>query len=124
MAFNDETYILKKKKNTFVYWAFFGLIGFLVIYFPLYGTALRYQTGSLFNGTLDSIFGFIGPIITTFGGYMLIFGFFSLICGKRMGGVKVMLVGVIFLYIGGFCVGTNYMAYFTGGATEVPQGYN
>ena len=50
MAKNDDLIIIEKKKGTnFILWFFFGFIGFIVIYFPLFGGNLRYTTGSFFS---------------------------------------------------------------------------
>ena len=96
-----KLYIIKdnndnsEKKSKSILWLFFGIIGFICIYFPFYGATLRYQTSS----TLSRILVTTGTIMGTIGILMIVFGILGLFLGNKMKAIMLLLMGVIVLYI-------------------------
>jgi len=107
------------KKSKAIFWMFFGIIGFIAIYFPFFGPNLRYKTGSYISNTFNTL----GTILVTIGALMMIWGLFTLFCGRAGGGVKMMLLGFVILFIGGWFLAPSLIG-STSTGREVPQGYH
>jgi hypothetical protein len=97
---DKDTYILEEKnKFNYILWFFFGIIAFITIYFPFFGSNLRYQTGATFSG----IFNTLGEICNYMGTILCIWGLF-LFCRGRLGGLVVLLSGYLLLTFGGWLI--------------------
>ena len=106
----------RKKHSKYVYVIFFGIIMFVVLYFPFFGSNMRYEYGRSFS----LIFSSIGTILIYMGTIFLLIGilsFFNMNPGK---GFKFLILGVILL---------SFAAYFlipgsVGTDQAVPKGYH
>ena len=118
-------YIIVDKENSSggttkaVFWIFFGIVGFIAIYMPFYGTNLRYQVGGAFSNTFNTI----GVILFTLGTLMMLWGLLILFCGKNLSGIKLMLLGFLICYIGGFFLAPATLGSSSSGK-DIPQGYH
>ena len=120
MAKNDDLIIIEKKKGTnFILWFFFGFIGFIVIYFPLFGGNLRYTTGSFFS----TIFKTAGTVCCTLGILVLAWGFLTLICTRSFKAISIMLLGFFLLMLGNFFLEPGMFGVISDGKA-VPKGYH
>ena len=122
MPYKSNTIIIKKednKKFNVVFWVFFGIIGFLAIYFPFFGPNLRFQTGMM----LSKVFTTVGTVLVTLGALMFIWGLLSLFCGRTSSGVKVMLLGFVMMFLGGYFINPALIG-AGGTGREVPKGYH
>lgn len=120
MAKNDDFIIINKKKgNNSILWFFFGIIGFILIYFPFFGSNLRYTTGTWFS----NVFRLIGSVCYTFGVLLIVWGFLILICTRSFKAVSIMLVGFFLILIGSFWLDPGTFGIFTNGKV-VPKGYH
>ncbi len=117
-------YYAEKKSQT-TYWVFFGILGFVAVYFPLFGTSIRYQFGTLFSGFFEIVLSTIGTIMKTIGTITFLLGLLYLICGRSAKALPVMLTGFFFIMIGFFCTGENFLFFLEGrDAPPRPKGYN
>ncbi len=93
----DSRYGSGRDAKKFIFWAFFGIIGFCAIYFPFFAPNLRYTTSAYLKG----IFTPIGTISITLGSLMVVWGLFSLFCSHRKSaGIKLMIMGVLLIWVG------------------------
>ncbi len=116
----NEVYVLRKQSKpnrTFV--VFLGILGFVLISVPFFGSNLRYTTGSLFK----TIFTTVGQICLTIGWAVLAIGFLKIFF-KRFS-VKTILYGVLLLWIGAFLTGVSFDIFgILIGGSPPPQGYH
>jgi hypothetical protein len=100
---NRNDYVILEKKGgsgKWIYWTFFGILGFIAIYIPFFGTNLRYQASYLFS----NVFNIIGTLSLTIGGLLAIFGFAGIFMrGKNW--IKSLILGGLLLWIGCWCLG-------------------
>ena len=95
-------YTKKERSSNKVFLAFLGILGFIAVYIPFFGSNLQYQTGTLFKfifntiGTLFLVLGITGFIINV----LLIF-----LKKVRIGGF---IASVLLLWIGAFLTGTSF----------------
>ncbi len=114
----DDIIVYEDGKNhsKYFYVIFFGIILFVLLYFPFFGSSMRYEYGRAFS----LIFSSIGTILVYFGTIFLLIGilsFFNMNPGK---GFKFLILGVIML---------SFAAYFlipgsVGTDQPVPKGYH
>jgi len=105
-----------KKHSKYFYVIFFGIIMFVVLYFPLFGSSMRYEYGRSFS----LIFSSIGTILVYLGTIYILIGvlsFFNMNPGK---GFRFLILGVILL---------SFAAWFlipgsVGTDQPVPKGYH
>jgi hypothetical protein len=112
-------YIQKKRSPNKVFLAFIGILVFIAIYVPFFGSNLQYQTGTIFKyifNTIGTLFlvlgttGFIINILKVFGKKISIGGF---------------TVSILLLWIGAFLTGTSFMIWgFLMGGERSPIGYH
>ncbi|MFX0142287.1 MAG: hypothetical protein ACFFDN_52090 [Candidatus Hodarchaeota archaeon] len=102
-----------------IFWIIFGIIGFIAVYLPLFGQNLRYQTGTFFG----SLFNIIGSTFITIGIILMLWGIFTIVCGKAFGGIKLLILGVLLIYIGGFFVAPALFGVSSSGK-EISEGYH
>jgi len=121
MAKNSNQFIIiqKKRKSNKVFLAFLGILGFVAIYVPFFGSNLRYMTGTTFN----LIFTFAGNFCLIVGGALLAINILK-VFGKKID-IKGFTVSVLLLWIGAFLTGAPFeiMGFLFGG-NQPPQGYH
>ena len=121
MAKNSNQFIIiqKKRKSNKVFLAFLGILGFVAIYVPFFGSNLRYMTGTTFN----LIFTFAGNFCLIVGGALLAINILK-VFGKKID-IKGFTVSVLLLWIGAFLTGAPFeiMGFLFGGS-QTPQGYH
>lgn len=121
MAHKNTVIVLNKsdKKSKVVFWVFFGIIAFLAIWFPFFGPDLRFKT----SATLSKAFTSVGTILVTFGVIMFMWGMLSLFCGRTSAGVKVMVLGAVLIFLGGYFITPSLVGAGSTGK-RVPRGYH
>ena len=113
-----DTIIFGKNKDQikYVYWVLFGIVFFLVIYFPIFGNNLRYEIGTI----LRFIFNSIGNILVFFGLIFILLGvlsFFNLNPGKAL---MFLILGGVLLSFGGLFLIPGSL----GSTDPAPKGYH
>ena len=115
---DEEYYIRESRNNRKIFiWIVFGVIVAITIYLPFFGQTLRYQASMYFT----KIFTTVGTILVFFGGLMVVWGVISLICSKSLGALKLLIMGLMVVYIGSWFLGPTPA--IGPGAEEAPRGY-
>ena len=121
MAKNSDQFIIiqKKRKSNKVFLIFLGILGFVAILVPFFGSNLRYMTGTAFN----LIFTYLGNFCMIVGGALLAINILK-VFGKKID-IKGFSVSVLLLWIGAFLTGApfEFMGFLFGGS-QPPQGYH
>ncbi len=122
MAKNDDPIVIfygKRRKSNKVVLAFLGILGFVAIYVPFFGSNLRYMTGTAFR----LIFSYVGNFCLIVGGALLAINILK-VFGKKID-IKGFLASVLLLWIGAFLTGApfEFMGFLFGGS-QPPQGYH
>ena len=121
MAKNSNQYyiIQKRRKSNKVFLAFLGILGFVAIYVPFFGSNLRYMTGTTFR----LIFTYVGNFCLTLGGALFLINILKIFFRKFS--VKGLLASGLLLWIGAFLTGApfEFMGIIFGG-NQPPQGYH
>jgi len=79
---NRNTYGMMEKRaggGKWIYWTFFGIILFVAVYLPFFGTNLRFHSSYLFS----KVFSIIGTLSMFIGGLMAFFGFAGIFVGGK-----------------------------------------
>jgi len=121
MAKNSDQIIIiqKKKKPNKVFLVFLGILGFVAILVPFFGSNLRYMTGTTFN----LIFTYLGNFCMIIGGALLAINILK-VFGKKID-IKGFVASVLLLWIGCFLTGVSFEIFgFLIGGTQPPQGYH
>ena len=114
----DDIIVYEDGKNhsKYFYVIFFGIIMFVILYFPFFGSSMRYEFGSFFS----LIFSSIGKILVYMGTIFLLLGilsFFNMNPGKAF---RFLILGVILLsFAAWFLIPGN-----VGTDQPVPKGYH
>jgi len=96
-------YSQKKKKPKTAFLAFLGILGFIAVYVPFFGSNLQYQTGTIFK----FIFNTIGTLFLVLGFTSLIISILKIFMRKvSIGGF---IISILLLWIGAFLTGTSFM---------------
>jgi len=116
---NQSIIIQKRRKSNRVFLAFLGILGFVAIYVPFFGSNLRYMTGTAFK----LIFTNVGNFCLIVGGALLAINILK-VFGKKID-IKGFLVRVLLLWIGAFLTGAPFeiMGFLFGGS-QPPKGYH
>ncbi len=121
MAKNSDQFVIiqKKRKSNKVFLVFLGILGFVAIYVPFFGSNLRYMTSSTFK----LIFNNVGNFCLILGGALLAINILKVL-GKKID-IKSISVSVLLLWIGAFLTGAPFeiMGFIFGGS-QPPQGYH
>jgi len=121
MAKNDNQYIIiqKRRKSNKVFLAFLGILGFVAIYVPFFGSNLRYMTGTAFK----LIFTNVGNFCLIVGCTLFVINILKIFYGQFK--VKGLLMSALLLWIGAFLTGVpfEFMGIIFGG-NQPPQGYH
>jgi len=116
---NQFIIIQKKRKSNKVFVAFLGILGFVAIIVPFFGSNLRYMTGTTFN----LIFTYVGNFCLIVGGTLFLISILKIFYGQFR--VKSLLFSGLLLWIGAFLTGVPFE--FMGiifGRDQPPQGYH
>ena len=116
----NDIYILRKhRKPNRTFLVFLGILGFVAVIVPFFGSNLRYMTGTFFK----TIFMSVGQIFLTIGGALFAINILKIFC--RQFRVKSFLASALLLWIGAFLTGVPFE--FLGlvfGGKQPPQGYH
>lgn len=109
----------KKRKSNKIFIIFLGILGFVAIIVPFFGSNLRYMTGTTFK----LFFTYLGNFCMILGGALLAINILK-VFGKKID-ITGFLASVLFLWIGAFLTGVSFeiMGFLFGG-TQPPQGYH
>ena len=112
-------YSHKRRSPNKVFLAFLGILVFIAVYVPFFGSNLQYQTGTIFK----FIFNTIGNLFLMLGGASLIINILK-VFGKRIS-IGGFTVSILLLWIGAFLTGTSFtiMGFLIGG-NKPPIGYH
>ena len=117
---NDQIIIFQKKRKTNKFFlAFLGILGFVAIVVPFFGSNLRYMTGTTFK----LLFTYLGNFCLIMGGALLAISVLEIF--RKKFEIKRILASVLFLWIGAFLTGAPFeiMGFLFGG-TQPPQGFH
>ncbi len=122
MAKNTNQIVIiqeKRRKPNKVFLVFLGILGFVAIIVPFFGSNLRYMTSTTFR----LIFSYLGNFCLIIGGALLAINILK-VFGKKID-IKGFLVSVLLLWIGCFLTGVSFeiMGFIIGGS-QPPQGYH
>ena len=116
---NQIIIIQKRRKSNRVFLAFLGILGFVAIFVPFFGSNLRYMTGTTFK----LIFNYVGNFCLTVGSTLFLITILKIFYRKFS--VKGLLASVFLLWIGAFLTGApfEFMGIIFGG-NQPSQGYH
>jgi len=64
-----DVYILRPEKSSrSVLYVYFGILVFIIVFFPFFALTLRYQLGMIFS----TVFNWLGVMCMTFGAFFII----------------------------------------------------
>ncbi len=112
-------YHQKRRSPNKVFLAFLGILVFIAIYVPFFGSNLQYQTGTTFK----YIFNNIGNLCLMLGSAGFIINILKIFLKKiSIGGF---ITSVLLLWIGAFLTGTSFILWgFLMGGDRPPIGYH
>jgi len=90
----------QRKRSGTTKYVFFGIIVFVLFFFPFYGMNLRYQLGTIFSEIFDKI----GMLCLMIGGIMLLFSFIGIFASRSVN-TKYLIAGIILLWVGSWSTG-------------------
>jgi len=121
MAKNRDGIIIiqKRRKENRTFLMFFGILGFVAVVVPFFGSNLQYMTGTFFKTISMSV----GQIFLTIGGALLVINILKIFFHKFS--VKSLLSSALLLWIGAFLTGIpfEFLGFAFGGGAP-PQGYH
>ncbi len=118
----EEIYIVEGKSQGKKYakYIFYGIIAFLAIYMPFFGSDLRYQLGAIFDMAFNIIgwFCVFGGIIYILLGVLGLFGR-NILIGR-------IIIGALLLWVGCWMTGIaiNFFGVDFGGSSASSKGYH
>ncbi len=116
---NDIYILRKKRKPNRTFLMFLGILGFVAIVVPFFGSNLRYMTGTFFK----TIFVNVGQICLTIGGALFVINLLKIFFRKFS--VKSMMFSCFLLWVGAFLTGIPFeLLGIVIGGTQPPQGYH
>lgn len=117
---NDQIIIIQKKRKTNkVFLVFLGILGFVAILVPFFGSNLRFMTGTTFK----LLFTYLGNFCLIMGGALLAISVLEIF--RKKFEIKRILASVLFLWIGAFLTGAPFEVLgFIFGGTQPPQGFH
>ncbi len=116
---NDIYILRKKRKPNRTFLMFLGILGFVAIGVPFFGSNLRYVTGTFFK----TIFVSVGQICLTIGGALFVINLLKIFFRKFS--VKSMMFSCFLLWVGAFLTGIPFeLLGIVIGGTQPPQGYH
>jgi len=112
-------YAPKKRRSNKTFLAFFAILGFVALYVPIFGSTLRYQTGT----AIKYVFNNFGYLCLVLGATGLLLNFLR-VFGRRISYKGILLSGLL-LWIGAFLTDAPFV--FLGiafGGDHPVQGYH
>jgi len=122
MAKNTNQIVIiqeKRRKPNKAFLVFLGILGFVAIYVPFFGSNLRFMTGTAFK----LVFNYLGNFCLILGGALLAINIKKSLV--KTIDIKGFTISVLFLWIGAFLTGAPFeiMGFLIGGNQPV-QGYH
>jgi len=116
----NDVYILRKqRKPNRTFLVFLGILGFVAVIVPFFGSNLRYMTGTFFK----AIFVSVGQIFLTIGGALLVINILGIFFHKFS--ASKLLASALLLWIGAFLTGVPFELFgIVIGGSQPPQGYH
>ena len=98
-----DVYILRPEKSSrSVLYVYFGILVFIIVFFPFFALTLRYQLGMIFS----TVFNWLGVMCMTFGAFFIIISLVSLFANSRGSNwARNLIVGIVLIWIGCWCTG-------------------
>ena len=121
MAKNSNGIIIlrKHRKPNRTFLVFLGILGFVAVIVPFFGSNLRYMTGTFFK----TIFVSVGQICLTIGGALFVINLLNIFFRKFS--VKSMMFSCFLLWVGAFLTGIPFELFGIAiGGIQPPQGYH
>ena len=118
--YKDQIVIIQKRRKTNkTFLIFLGILGFVAIVVPFFGSNLRYMTGTFFK----TIFVSVGQIFLTIGSALLVINVLGIFFRKFS--FSKLLASALLLWIGAFLTGVpfEFLGLVFGGG-QPPQGYH
>ena len=122
MAKNTDQIVIiqgKRRKPNKVFLVFLGILGFVAVIVPFFGSNLRYMTGTTFK----LLFSYLGNFCLIVGGALLAINILKIFMKKI--NIEGFLASILLLWIGAFLTGASFevMGFLFGG-NQPPQGYH
>ena len=116
---NQIVIVQKRRKSNRTFLVFIGILLFIAIFVPFFGSNLRYTTGSAFR----TIFTYVGSFCMTLGGAIFTISILQIFFRRLK--VKSLLLSALLLWIGAFLTGVPFdiMGIMVGGG-QPAQGYH
>ena len=112
-------YSQKRRSPNKIFLTFLGILVFIAIYVPFFGSNLQYQTGTIFK----YIFNIIGTLFLVLGATSLIINILK-VFGKKIS-IGGFIISVLLLWIGAFLTGISFTIIgFVIGGNRPPIGYH
>ncbi len=109
----------KRRKPNRTFLIFLGILGFVAVIVPFFGSNLRYMTGIFFK----TIFVSVGQICFAIGGALFVINILKIFFRKFS--VKSMMFSCLLLWIGAFLTGVPFELFGIAiGGSQPPQGYH
>jgi len=119
MSEQDNKVVVRvNRKSKFVLFAVAGVIAFITIYFPFFGSSIDFQVGLSLNNMMEGV----GRFLTALGALYFLIGFIGLIQSGR-NSYRSLMVGFILMWLGAFLVSPGIGIDPTKG-TNFPRGYH
>lgn len=119
-----QTYYLigsSGRSRRWIYLVFFGILAFILVFFPFYAVNMRYQVGYIFQQIVDGI----GYFSLTVGTLLTTISIVSLFIGGRHMNTRWLIIGVVLLWIGCWVTGSVFSLFnVTIGNERPPAGYH
>ena len=120
VKYKDQIVIIqKRRKSNKTFLLFLGILGFVAVVVPFFGSNLRYMTGTFFK----TIFMSVGQIFLTIGGALFVINILKIFFHQFR--VKSFLASALLLWIGAFLTGVPFeILGLVFGGRAPPQGYH
>ena len=120
MARSNQVVILqRKRKSNRIFLVFVGILGFVAIFIPFFGSNLRYLTGSAFK----TIFTSVGNFCLILGSALFVITLLQVFARRLK--VKTLLLSALLMWIGAFLTGVPFELWgMVIGKEQPPQGYH
>jgi len=115
----EKYYRITDDTSSMVPYVLFGIVAFIVIFFPFFAVNMRFQLGAIFLKIFDTI----GVFSITIGSALVLVSVLSLFA---RGGLKTrsLMIGIALLWVGSWCTGVAINLFgFSVGQEPHPPGY-
>ena len=120
VKYKDQIVIIqKRRKPNKTFLIFLGILGFVAIVVPFFGSNLRYMTGTF----VKTIFMSVGQLFLTIGGALFVINILGIFFRKFS--ISKLLASALLLWIGAFLTGVPFeLLGIVIGGIQPPQGYH